>query len=141
MGASFTVEGAVIIPVFTFIILAMTACGFYVRNTVMIKALTIRQATRLGQLTDKEPDAAVLSNAGSSLKESIQGQGVFLRDVSANAYLTGDGNIRLDVYARPSYSIGGFSVPGNITFTYIEKRNNPAMELRKWHAMKGILRK
>ena len=138
-GASFTVESAVIIPVFTFIILAMTACGFYVRNTVMIKALTIRQATRLGQLTDREPDAEALAAAGNSLKDSIKSQGVFLKDVSASACFIGDGKIRLDVYARPSYNVGGFSVPGNITYTYIEKMNNPAMELRKWHAMKGIL--
>lgn len=38
LNASFTVESSFIIPIFIFIIMALIASGFYVRNVIMIKA-------------------------------------------------------------------------------------------------------
>ena len=135
--ASFTVESAVIIPVFTFIAVALIAMGFYVRNAVMVKSLCWKSAIELERITSQSPDPDALAKAADELRGEVRSQAVFLRNVNANVYRDRDG-ICVNVSADSSLALPIFGSFGGISVTERADTQNPAADMRRWHAL-GML--
>lgn len=135
--ASFTVESAVIIPVFTFITVALIAMGFYVRNSVMVKSLCWKSAIELERITTQNPDSDVLSKAADELRGEVRSQAVFLKNINANVYKDGEG-ICVNVSADSSLVLPMFGGFGGISVTEKADNHNPATNMRRWHAL-GML--
>lgn len=135
VSASFTVESAVIIPVFTFITVALIAMGFYVRNTVMVKSVCWKSAIELERITTQNPETGALAGAADELKDEVRSQGMFLKNVRADVGKSSGGGIRVSVSADSSLILPIFGHIGGINVTEYADAHNPAANMRRWHAL------
>ena len=134
LRASFTVESAVIIPVFTFITVALIALGFHIRNNVMIKSLCWKSAIELERITTQHPDTDRLSAAAGELRGQIRDQGMFLKNVRTGVERNGD-SVSVSVSADSSFILPVFGRIGSIAVTEKADVHNPATDMRRWHAL------
>ena len=133
--ASFTVESAVIIPLFTFITVALIAMGFYVRNTVVIRSLCLRTAIEMERVTTQYPDAEVLGRASGDLKELVSKQGILIKNVRASAEKKDSGGVTMSVSADSAFALPVFGRLGEISVSETADTHNPATVMRRWHAL------
>ena len=136
--ASFTVESAVIIPLFTFITVALIAMGFYVRNTVVVKSLCLRTAIEMERITTQSPDSDALRRASGDLTELVKKQGILIQNVRASAQDNGSGGVTMSVAADSSFVLPVFGRIGGISVSETADTHNPATNLRRWHALGTI---
>ena len=135
--ASFTVESAVIIPVFTFITVALIAMGFYIRNNVMVRSLCWRSAIELERMTTQHPETDRLAEAAEELRDQIKQQGMFLKNVRTSVEKDG-GGISVKASADSSLIVPVFGSAGSLSVTERADTHNPATDMRRWHAL-GML--
>lgn len=138
LSGSFTVESAVIIPLFTFITVALMMMGFYVRNTVMVRSACWKSAIEVERITTQSPGADVLAQASDELREEVRHQGMFMKNVYANVYKNDSGGISVSVSADSSFTLPVFGSLGRISVTESADTHNPAANMRRWHAL-GML--
>lgn len=134
LRASFTVESAVIIPVFTFITVALIAMGFHIRNNVMIKSLCWKSAIELERITTQHPDTDRLSAVAGELRGQIRDQGMFLKNLRTGVERNGD-SVSVSVSADSSFILPVFGRIGSIAVTEKADVHNPATDMRRWHAL------
>lgn len=134
LKGAFTVESAVIIPVFTLITAALIALGFNVRNNVMAKALCWKSAIELERITTQHPAADRLAEAAGELQRAVSRQGMFLRNVKAGVDRDGEG-ITVSVTAESSLVLPIFGRIGTVSAVERASIHNPASEMRRWHAL------
>lgn len=139
LNASFTVESSFIIPVFVFIIMALIASGFYVRNMIMIKAFAWKEGIGLEQMTGSESRQRKLETVSGDLKEEIRDNSVFLRDINVSGNVAGDSETNIRVTGTSGFAVPMFFSRSNIDITEKIKTNNPAASLRKWHGLQTIM--
>lgn len=139
LNASFTVESSFIIPIFIFIIMALIASGFYVRNVIMIKAFAWKEGIRLEQMTGNESRERKLEAVSHDLKKEIRDNSVFLRDVCVSGRVTEDSDTYISVSGSSGFAVPLFFSRNNIDITEKIKTNNPAASLRKWHGLQSIM--
>ena len=137
--ASFTVESSFIIPVFVFIIMALIASGFYVRNMIMIKAFAWKEGIRLEQMTGKDSKEKNLEIMSADLKEEIKNNSVFLTNVTVSAGISGGSDAQIHITGDSGFAVPMFFSKSNIDITEKIKTDNPAASLRKWHGMQTIM--
>ena len=135
--ASFTVESAVIIPVFTFITVALVAMGFHIRNNVMVKSLCWKSAMELERITTLHPNDDRLYGAAGELRERIRDQGMFLKNIRTSVDRSGS-LIEVSASADSSFILPVFGRIGSISVTEKADAHNPATDMRRWHAL-GML--
>lgn len=135
---SFTVESAVIIPMFTFITLALMMMGFYVRNTVVVRSACWKSAIEVERITTQSPGAEVLAGASNELREEVRHHGMFIKNVHADIYKNDSGGISVSVSADSSFTLPVFGSLGSINVTESADTHNPAADMRRWHAL-GML--
>ena len=139
LNASFTVEGAFIIPIFVFIIMALITAGFYARNMIMIKAFAWKEGIRLEQMTGNESKEKKLAAVSEDLKKEIRDNSVFLRNVNVQGNVSGDSETHIRVTGASGFAVPMFFSRSNIDITEKIKTNNPAASLRKWHGLQTIM--
>ncbi len=135
---SFTVEGAVIIPLFTFITVSLIALGFYVRNTVMIRSECWKCAIEMERITTQSPSSDTLSKASDTLRQEVSFRGMFLKNINTRVYKNEDGGITVSAYADSSALLPLFGRLGTISVTEKADAHNPAANMRRWNAI-GML--
>lgn len=135
LDGSFTVESAVIIPLFTFITVALMAMGFYVRNTVMVRSACWKSAIEVERITSMSPGEEALAGAAKELREELQSQGMFMKNINADVYKNERGGISVSVSADSSFSLPVFGNIGRIEASEEADSHNPAANMRRWHAL------
>lgn len=138
LRGSFTVESAVIIPLFTFITVALMMMGFYVRNTVVVRSACWKSAIEVERITTQSPGADVLARASDELREEVRHHGMFMKNVHADIYKNDSGGISVSVSADSSFTLPVFGSLGSINVTESADTHNPAADMRRWHAL-GML--
>lgn len=138
ISGSFTVESAVIIPIFTFITIALIAMGFYVRNTVVAKSLCLKSAIELERITAMNPESDYLLRASEKLRAGLCNQGIFVRNVHANVTKDTGGKIIVSASADSSFVLPMFGHIGSVSVQEKADIHNPATNMRRWHAL-GML--
>ena len=139
LRGSFTVESSFIIPIFVFIIMALIASGFYVRNVILIKAAAWKEGIRLEHMTGSRSAADNQINAYEDLKSEIRENAVFFRDMNVSLSTSQNSDTTIRVQGTSGFPVPLFGSLGAIDITEKIKTNNPAAQLRKWHGLQMIM--
>jgi hypothetical protein len=129
LRASFTVENAVIIPVFTIILLMLMSFIFYLHDMVIVKNALFQTDIQAEQAYKTEDSTAAVTEIQKQISGYLKDKTLFLTDITVAAEET-NGRINSECRAQNVLSFVPFI--GDISKKVEIRESYPPDYIRKW---------
>jgi Flp pilus assembly protein TadG len=136
LRASFTVENAVIIPVFTIILLLLMSFTFYLHDLVLVKNALFQTDILAEQAYKKGESTASVLKIQRQTSAYLKDKTMFLTDISISAK---ENNGKTTSECKARNVLSNISFVGDINKSVVIQESYPPDYIRKVRAAKEVL--